>query len=72
MKRYLLFGGEDYYPLGGWDDFRDSFDSAEEACDLPLGRNVDWAHVVDTETMSVVYQRTSESDGEYFRVERKS
>ena len=31
MKRFLVFGGEDYYPHGGWGDFIDSFDTIEEA-----------------------------------------
>ena len=31
MKRYLLFAFDDYYPTGGWNDFRGSFDTAIEA-----------------------------------------
>lgn len=31
MKRYLLFAYDDYYPSGGWNDFKGSFDSVEEA-----------------------------------------
>ena len=55
MKRYLLFAGDYHYPNGGWSDFVDSFDSVEEAQDhLNHSKDsylVDWAHVVDTETM---------------------
>ncbi len=31
LKRYLLFAYQDYYPSGGWDDFKDSFDILEAA-----------------------------------------
>lgn len=31
MKRFLLFAGDIYYPVGGWNDFVGAFDSAEEA-----------------------------------------
>lgn len=31
MKKYLLFVFNTYYPMGGIDDFLDSFDSVEEA-----------------------------------------
>jgi hypothetical protein len=31
MKRYMLFSGNQYYPAGGMDDFRGSFDTIDEA-----------------------------------------
>lgn len=31
MKRFVLFGGWNYYPAGGADDHRGSFDTLEEA-----------------------------------------
>ncbi len=31
LKNYLVFIGLVYYPLGGWEDFIDSFDTREEA-----------------------------------------
>lgn len=51
MKRYLLFAGFDYYPLGGWDDFKGDFDTKESAlvyCTSEI--HSDWFQVVDTET----------------------
>ncbi len=51
MKRFLLFTGFNYYPSGGWDDFANSFDTAEEA--KVVGEHFinnqcgDWAHIVD-------------------------
>lgn len=47
MKRYLLFCGENYYPYGGWEDFKDSFDTIEEC---RMARTGDWYQIIDTET----------------------
>lgn len=33
-KRYLVFLFDGYYPNGGWDDMRGSFDTIEEASDF--------------------------------------
>ena len=50
MKRFLLFSGSNYYPRGGWSDFRGSYDTCEEALAAPRSESVDWWQVVDTET----------------------
>jgi hypothetical protein len=66
MHRFLVFGGDYYYPCGGWEDFQDSFDSFEEAQNLARklieGEEVnthgyiyyssicEWAHIVDAAT----------------------
>lgn len=45
-----------YYPGGGWDDFRGSFDTLEEAYSFLTQKKIedplflDWYHVVDSET----------------------
>lgn len=31
MKRFMLFAHDDYYPSGGWADFKGDFDTVEEA-----------------------------------------
>jgi hypothetical protein len=43
LNRYLVFTWGQYYPSGGWNDFRESFDTLEEAeeymrrtCDDPF------------------------------------
>lgn len=56
MKRYLLFAGPGYYPLGGWDDFIGSFDSEAEAIKYALGDHLtqDWAHIADAEELTIV------------------
>lgn len=55
MKKYILFYGDSYYPLGGWEDFGGTFDTVEKAKDYVLSIIVcDWWHIVDTETMEIV------------------
>jgi hypothetical protein len=31
MNRYAIFGGDYYYPNGGWDDLREDFETVEQA-----------------------------------------
>lgn len=78
MTRYVLFAGEHFYAKGGWNDAMGEFDSLEEAVakahwllteDIPADRPaLDWWHVVDMETRSVVagsyYQAHSAPDYE--------
>lgn len=45
MKQFLLFGGDNYYPSGGWGDFKGSFDTVSEAVESRGGG--DWWHIVD-------------------------
>ena len=54
MRRFLLFAGMQYYPFGGWSDFRGAYDTLIEA--LSAQRSGDWWQVVDTESMSIVAQ----------------
>lgn len=49
MNRYLVFAGDQYYPQGGWDDFRGSFEDLHEAIDR-IDLNAEWWHIVDLET----------------------
>jgi hypothetical protein len=50
MKRFWLFAGDGYYPLGGFDDFIESFDTFEQAMFFARGCNRDWWHIVDRDT----------------------
>ncbi len=48
--KYKLFYGDNYYPLGGYDDFKGNFDSIEEAIKYlkvaePCASYM-WAHIV--------------------------
>lgn len=57
MKRFLLFYGDVYYPNGGMDDFKGSYDTLEEAMkekDSNYNYKVNykvhgWVHIWDTE-----------------------
>ena len=54
-KRYWLFAGNDYYATGGMHDFRDCFDSVEEAETSAKKLDCDeWFHVVDITTGQIV------------------
>jgi hypothetical protein len=51
VKDYLVFLGNNYYPLGGWEDLREDFDSLEESLNYIKSQDGDdavfrWAHVV--------------------------
>lgn len=56
LKRYLMFAGDTYYPIGGWGDFKSDHDTSDEAA--AAGRawalvndnpGSQWWHVVDTD-----------------------
>lgn len=56
MKRYAVFGGNVYYAEGGFNDFCDDFESADEAesfADDQFFTN-QWWHVVDMDTRQIV------------------
>lgn len=51
MNKYLLFGGDVYYPRGGFDDYQGEFDSLEEAESyakekFPDTPRFEWWHIV--------------------------
>lgn len=55
---FLLFAGDDYYPLGGARDFQGEYDTAEEAVKGhdPSKYEYDggWANIFNTETKEIV------------------
>ena len=66
---FALFAGSAYYPSGGWNDFKGTFDSITEAEDrFYRGESYgtekthifywDWGHVVDLSTHTVVRRIT--------------
>lgn len=58
IGRYLVFKGHVFWPAGGWGDFHSMWDDPEEArAAATLGEN-EWVHVLDVETMEIVYQAT--------------
>ena len=58
VKRFVIFRGDAYYPIGGWEDFWAACDSLEE-CHEHLATNIvddyEWAHIVDTDTGEQVW-----------------
>ena len=63
MKRFLLFAGDVYYPSGGFGDFIGDFQTPDDAKDKLLkwietegDPKYLWAHIYDTETMTMVYE----------------
>lgn len=53
MKRFWLFAGRTYYPVGGMFDFVNSFDSEKEAIEIGAkgcaSGEYEWFHVQDTQ-----------------------
>jgi len=56
MKRYLLFADDQYYPSGGWNDFKNSFHSLTEATGVANKLGGDWWHIVGSATGRIVEQ----------------
>ena len=54
MKKYLLFAGSDFYPMGGWEDLIGTSDDLNKLAEKARERHRDWYHIVDTETGKVV------------------
>lgn len=67
---YLLFAGESYYAKGGFNDFRGSYDTHEEAAQVlvdnfegPASGTWDWWHVIDSSTLEVVDRSSNQAHG---------
>ena len=60
MGRYLVFGGDVYYSLGGFNDLLCSFDFESDAIDRAKSYvsededNDRWSHVVDSTTGLII------------------
>ena len=68
MKRYWLFGGENYYACGGMNDFRLMSDDLEalkdEASDLATRVvDMDWWHILDIESFHIVGRSENQAFG---------
>lgn len=57
MNRFLLFGGQSYYPVGGFNDFLGSFQDLHVA--MTKTKGLDWYHIFDMEFGGIV-----DADGE--------
>lgn len=54
MKMYLLFSGNQFYPIGGFRDFDMDFDSIDEAIEHFKAMNHDWYQIVQSSDFSIV------------------
>lgn len=59
MKRYLVFGCDEFDRDGGWQDFKKAFDSLEEATAFCIkttytDNNLFYTHIVDIEQMKII------------------
>ncbi len=62
MKRYLLFAGDKYYPMGGMNDFVKDFDTITELEAATKGYSNDsfeWFHAYDTKTKNKFNPKTT-------------
>ena len=50
LKRYLVFSGSVYYPVGGWNDFKCAYSSIKAAEKRVKQDEEDWSHIIDLET----------------------
>lgn len=53
MKKYLLFVYERYYPIGGMNDLRGSFDTIEEI-NLSDLKECEFYQIVNKETLEII------------------
>jgi len=63
MIRYLMFGFDDYYPGGGWNDFLGTFvdgsdieDVKLEAMRLAVEKRHDYVQVADLKTGKILWE----------------
>lgn len=48
MKIYFVFKGDGYYPIGGWDDYPETFKVLEEAVESAQNLGVVmWSHIAE-------------------------
>ena len=63
MRRFWLFGGNDYYATGGFHDFIGSFNTLDDAVKEGETRSVEWWHVFDSESQEIAGQSEYQAYG---------
>jgi hypothetical protein len=53
VPRFLVFSGDDHYPLGGWQDFKGIFEDYVDAL-VKATEKGDWWHIVDLTSGEIV------------------
>lgn len=56
VKRFAVFSGDQFYPNGGWDDYRSSHATLKEA--RGASAPGDWRQIVDLTTGQIVKQES--------------
>jgi len=56
VKRFVVFSGDQYYPDGGWSDYRSSHATLTEA--RSASAPGDWRQIVDLSTGQIVERGT--------------
>ena len=54
MRTYYLFGGDTYYPLGGWEDFKGAFPTEADCIEVAAEWGYDWWQIVSVEKMTII------------------
>lgn len=65
-RKFLLFAGFGYYPDGGWKDFKNIYDTLEQA--IVATDSLDgeeWFEIVSIEQLKVVHAGTRHRHGEW-------
>lgn len=58
MKKFIVFSGDIYYPIGGASDLHSSFDTLEKAMVVAEkeGGRYQWSQVVDSESFEILFE----------------
>lgn len=56
MNPYALFAYSQYYPAGGWNDYKGSFETIESALEGAANAECERWHIVDLTTGEIVKQ----------------
>ena len=59
---FLLFSGSNYYPGGGWDDFKGAFPTFEAAREQVKLDCYEWAHVVNLSESRIIWEAYKKYD----------
>ena len=51
---FAVFAGYNYYPSGGWNDFKGVYETFEQAFNVAETIEGDWAHVVNLITFEKI------------------
>lgn len=64
INEYLVFSGQQYYPLGGWLDYSSSFNSIQECIEFIklLDPCYAWAHVIHKNNMKIILYAVAASE----------